>query len=269
MPKSITCPACQSIISAPGGEPGAAIKCPRCGTKLVAKVRPKAAGEGAGPRSAAGPGAPRRKQRRRPPKKSFIDFLGIGTALGAAVLLLGVSYGLSVVVRLAVGSGGGPPVAAVSTPETPPSAGPGATATPAETPAERAPEPPRWEAAPDPASEPPPAVAAGLGIPLEGDPVLASHDGPFLLDSLPPEATPVRARARSGDTASPVYDLRTGKPAGPLPQGAPRDSHSVLSPDGQVLLGPDKNHTLVEAWRVGSADPVAQLKPPGGVFWMG
>jgi predicted RNA-binding Zn-ribbon protein involved in translation (DUF1610 family) len=137
MPKSITCPACQTIISAAAREPGAALQCPRCGTRLVARARAKPAGGESGP---PGAGArPPGRGRRPPPKRSLIDFLGIGTALGAAALLLAASYGLSWGVRLALGSGSPRAAPAANTSQPSPAADPEAAVPAPEGAPERAP----------------------------------------------------------------------------------------------------------------------------------
>jgi hypothetical protein len=225
------------------------------------------------------------------------DWLGPLQAAGAAVLLLGLSLGVSVLVHAAVGE----PVPGPSGPSLS-VAGPARTPERAKIPPPRttAPEPAKtppapgttapavkpgpavitpaqsWQARPDPEPKPVPGllVAAGPGLPVSGNPLFAARGARFVVD------TPERGlnyntdlAAKEGPLVS-VFDVSTGRPVGTFPKTAYRSRQSLLSPDGRYLVtqqGQDAPNEPIPlaVWHLGADKPAGKFSMPGGVFWLG
>lgn len=155
-----------------------------------------------------------------------------------------------------------------------------------------------WEARPDPPATPGPELAPKFGLVSEGHPLLASMNGPFVID-VPlwyAEEGWYERRIRAGagrdplkePTAKPpmpVIDMRTGAPAGEFTWKAPVwKSNCILSPDGKYIVGPDseivdrpafpsknpltRRDGLLFVWKQGAPEPVAKLQLTGTVAWL-
>jgi hypothetical protein len=297
MPQRFRCPACQAVFPAAAEGPGPPPNCPVCGKRLAATAKPKPAPpeeEKAAP-TAVQPeeppadeekpskDAPPRRRRRRPaqPESKGWGLLSFGYAAGAAVLLLGVSYGLSLVVRLAVGDGeawaaappgppGGPGVPGLGAPPpTGPDRGPQTGRVPE--------QPPPWQAKADPPLErTPPAFPEGACVPFLGDPLIAwGGDRLLAIDSgqRGPNFDP-EFRKKEGPWI-PVLDLGMGRGTGWMTKEAPRGAtYAALSPGGEYLvclarIGKVSKPLHLEVWKVERDEPVAAPEPPGTILWTG
>jgi hypothetical protein len=298
------CPHCQTTLPAVGKL--AWSRCPGCGGRLQAEAEPPAAARPQIPVADVVEPTPeerrprkRKKMRRvRNDEIEGIDFVGLGMAAGAAILLLAVSLGFGAVVHAAFGGGGQGNKAVVKSrpqddiPLRPkddkrPADKPGKDKPPADKPAKDQPADkgpgdkplPKeiaWTAKPDPASKPvrPFNFPQGPGLPLNGNPLFAAKGGPFVID------TPERGLNMDSELMKkeapliPGVDLRTGKSVGSIPKAVPRGKQALLSPDGHYLvtrrrLLKFKETSLVSVWRVGQTQAAAHHLKTGGVYWMG
>src|SRR5262249_41451111 len=152
------------------------------------------------------------------------DFVTPLLAVGAALLLLGVSFGFSEAVRLVTGRKS--PRSAPPPETTSSSSGGDGGGTVIS-----------WKAAPDPGPKRPAAdLPAGPGVRVNGGARSASGDGLFFVDA-PLRGTAFAPELHEKEPAEvPVHDLAAGKPLGTLRKEAPRGKESLLSPDGRSLV---------------------------------
>jgi hypothetical protein len=198
------------------------------------------------------------RKKRRPAPVQGIDFVTPLLALGTALLMMGVAFGFSEGVRYATARK--VPDAAADDQSTNPSEGrSNSTATP-ET------------LAPDPGSPTLPVPSAGPGLPVNGEPLFASGDALFFVDTPLLLGVPVPDRVSREPAEVPVHDLTAGKPLGILPSKARRVAESLLSPDGRFLVafaaGQAGKSGSFEVWPVGAPAPTGTLAPRGQIFWM-
>jgi hypothetical protein len=300
MPQRFRCPTCKAVFPAAAEGAGPPPKCPACGKRLAAAAKPKPPApeeeksapvavrpEEPPPAADAKPpkdAPPRRRKRRRPaqPQSKGWGLLSWGYAAGAALLLLGVSYGFSAVVRFAIDRGESLAPAPPPGPQVGPAVPPGFVVPPAPTGPDRTPqsarEPdkaPAWQAKADPSpGRAAPAVPADACVPFNGDPLIAWGDVRLFAIDTPqrgPNPNP-DLQGKEGDWV-PVLDLGLYQGNGLMAKAAPRGYLSALSPNGEYLVclarvGKVSKPKHLEVWKVARDDPVAELEPPGTVLWM-
>jgi hypothetical protein len=270
MPKAKRCPGCHSSL--PPGED--ATLCPFCGADLDARESQEPPAES----------RPRKRKRHRSSREpDSFDFVGLLRAAAAALLLLAVSAGFAAVLHLTVDNGA---VVAGPAPAGPlPVAGGDPPVKPAGTSKQPAPpikpdksdkpgKPETWQARPDPAALPAPALdfPPGPGIAMNGNPLFSSGDARFVVDT-PEYGLNFNTELHAKEAPwIPVHDLSSQKSIGAMAKAAPRGRMSVLSPDGRHLvtqaLLQKQGPVPVAVWELDKEKPTFELAVPGGVFWM-
>jgi WD40 repeat protein len=148
---------------------------------------------------------------------------------------------------------------------------------------------PLWNIRPDAPAAAPATVAADLNVPAPRTVasggtmtsfLFAAQDGRFVLAAPAWKEFPYGKRPaeleKDPPAEPPVFDLRTGRPAGAFPWRAPVFTASRLGPDAAYLVAPDyvpgrfatHNEGTVFVWKQKEAEPVAQLQMPGPVGWL-
>src|SRR5262245_330829 len=271
MSRRVYCPSCLTEVPTSAGKVRS--RCPGCG----AKIDPSAAD----PKPAEPP--KRRKVRRKPRKEYHFDWMGPVLSAGSAGLLLVVSLCCAGVVYLLTGgwnssawaSGGGSHSTQPTEP-TPPATTPATLPTPpggATKPADKT-ALPKWlvKIDPPPAPVKPIEFRAEQGIPLSGNPLLASRGGPFLVETSERGLNMDADLIKKEPAKVPVIDLRVGKAIGGFPKAAIRSRQAVLRDDGRMLATRAQllriGSPLVEVWTIDSDQPL-QIKVTETVLWMG
>jgi hypothetical protein len=305
------CPHCLLIIAEVRADAAGAVKCPHCGWgfRPTARTTPAPAAAEVGEEPPAydvvddGPPAIDRPAPRRPKKKRRGDKkpAGLRRHLPFLAIVGGLAVVIGVVTALVMmlgkrgggagdGLGGTGAVVSAPVPPLPPPNRPAPVPLPKKAPAAAAPpfagKPALWTARPDPPAKPPPDALAPYAADLKGEFVLASLDGPFLVQ-LPQVYAQSAFRPKEPGrldsplidnplTPQPVIDLRTGRKAGEFHYKAPTWRGGRLAPDGQTIVGPDtslkaeatKKDGLLFVWKRDAEQPAARLAVgAGAVLW--